>query len=78
MHTHNLQAFAIEMHKVSKDIAPKIFADVFRSNFLENYDLHYQGIIIPRRYQSEFNKPLTKSLFNGTEITYIWVQGSEI
>ena len=73
-----LQTFAIEMHKVSKDIEPKIFADFFSSNSRENYDLHHQGIIIPWRYQSEFNKPLTKSLFNGTESTYIWFRGSEI
>ena len=34
VHTRNLQTLAIEMYKVSKGIAPKIFAD---------YDLRYQS-----------------------------------
>ena len=58
VHTRNLQALAIEMYKVSKGIAPKIFADIFSCNSRANYDL---------RYQSEFSRPLVKSVFNGTE-----------
>ena len=60
VHTRNLQALAIEMYKVSKGIAPKIFADIFRYISRANYDL---------RYQSEFSRPLVKSVFNGTEAT---------
>ena len=58
VHTRNLQTLAIEMYKVSKGIAPKIFADIFSCNSRANYDL---------RYQSEFSRPLVKSVFNGTE-----------
>ena len=58
VHTRNLQTLAIEMYKVSKGIAPKIFADIFSCNSRANYD----------RYQSEFSRPaLVKSIFNGTE-----------
>ena len=46
------------MYKVSKGIAPKIFADIFSCNSCANYDI---------RYQSEFSRPLVKSLFNGTK-----------
>ena len=58
VHTPNLHTLAIEMYKVSKGIAPKIFADIFSCNSRANYDL---------RYQSEFSRPLVKSVFNGTE-----------
>ena len=58
LHTCNLQTLAIEMYKVSKGMAPKIFADIFSCNSRANYDL---------RYQSEFSRPLVKSVFNGTE-----------
>ena len=48
---------------MSKRIAPKIFADIFSCNSRANYDL---------RYQSEFIRPLVKSVFNGTEtISYL-------
>ena len=51
------------MYKVSKGSAPKIFADIFSCNSRANYDL---------RYQSEFSRPLVKSVFNGTEtISYL-------
>ena len=51
------------MYEVSKDITPKIFPDIFRSNSRANYDL---------RYQSEFCGPLVKSVFNGAEtISYL-------
>ena len=40
--TSNLQTLAIEMYKVSKGIAPKIFADIFSCNSRANYDLRYQ------------------------------------
>ena len=46
------------MYEVSKGIAPKISSDIFSSNFRANYDLNYQ---------SEFSRPLVKSVFNGTE-----------
>ena len=63
MHTRNLRTLAIEIHKVSKRIAPKIFADVFSCNSRVNYDLHYQ---------SEISKPLVKLVLNGTEtISYL-------
>ena len=58
VHTRNLKALVIEMYKVSKGIAPKIFADIFNCKSRENYDL---------RYQSEFSRPRVKSVFNGTE-----------
>ena len=49
------------MYKVSKGIALKIFADIFSSNFLANYDLSCQ-----------FARPLAKSIFNGTKaISYL-------
>ena len=51
-------SFPIEMYKVFKGIALKIFAYIFRCNSRANYDL---------RYQSEFSRPLVKSVFNGTE-----------
>ena len=64
VHTRrNLQARAIEVYKVSKGIARKIFADIFSSNSRANYDLHYQ---------SEFSILLVKSVFNGAEtISYL-------
>ena len=44
-------------------IAPKILADIFSCNSRANYYL---------RYQSEFSRPLAKSVFNGTEpISYL-------
>ena len=59
----NLQARAIEVYKVSKGIARKIFGDIFSSNSRANYDLHYQ---------SEFSIPLVKPIFNGAEtISYL-------
>ena len=45
------------MYIVSKGIAP-ILADIFNYNSRTNYNL---------RYQSEFNRPLVKLVFNGTE-----------
>ena len=63
VHTRNLQTPSTEMYKVSKDIKPKIFADIFSCNSRANYDL---------RYQSEFSRPLVKSVFHGTEtISYL-------
>ena len=41
VHTCNLQTLAIENCKVSKGIAPKIFADIFSCNSRVNYDLRY-------------------------------------
>ena len=67
VHNPNLQTLAIEMYKVSKRIASKIFADIFSCISQVNYDL---------RYQSEFSRPLVKSVFNGTEtISYLgsWI-----
>ena len=58
MYTRNLQTLAIEIYKVSKGIAPKIFADIFSCNSRANYNL---------RYESEFSRPLVKSVLNGTE-----------
>ena len=55
VHTRNLQTLAIEMYKLSKGIAPKIFADIFSCNSRANYDL---------LYQSEFNRTMVKSIFN--------------
>ena len=46
------------MYKVSKGIAPKIFADIFSSNSHVNCSLCYQ---------SEFSRPLVKIVFDGTE-----------
>ena len=63
VHTRNLQKLALEMYKVSRGIVTKILADIFSSNSRVNYDLHYQ---------SEFSRPLVKSVFNGTEtISYL-------
>ena len=40
LHTRrNVQTLAIKMYKVSKGIAPKIFADIFSCNSRANYDL---------------------------------------
>ena len=59
----DLQPLFIEMYKVSKHIKPKIFADIFSSDSRANCDL---------RYQSEFSRPLIKTVFNGTEtISYL-------
>ena len=58
VNTRDLQTFAVETCKVSKGIAPKIFADIFNCNSRANYDL---------RYQSKFSRPLGKLVFNGTE-----------
>ena len=55
VHTRNLQTLAIEMYKLSKGIAPKIFADIFSCNSRANYDL---------LYQSEFSRTMVKSIFN--------------
>ena len=63
VHTRNLQTLAIEMYKVSKGIAPKIFADIFRCSSLANYDL---------RYQSEFSRPMVKLVFNGMETHFVF------
>ena len=49
------------MYKMSKGIALKIFADIFSSNSLANYDLSCQ-----------FARLLAKSIFNGTKtISYL-------
>ena len=67
MRTRNPQTLAIEMYKVFKVLAPKIFADIFRSNCCGNYDLHYPP---------EFSRPLVKSVITGTEIISYLVQRS--
>ena len=54
----NLQTLVAELYKVSKGIALKIFSYIFSSNSRVSYDL---------RCQSEFSRPLEKSVFNGTE-----------
>ena len=59
LHTCNQQTLAIEMYKVSKRIAPTIFADTFGCNSCENYNLPYQ---------SEFSRLLIKIGINETEI----------
>ena len=62
-HTRNLQTLLTEMYKVSKGIAPNIFADIFSCNYRANYDL---------RYQPEFSRPLVELVFDGTEtISYL-------
>ena len=58
VHIRILQILAIEMYKVSKSIAPKIFTDIFSSNPRANYGLHQQ---------SKFSRSLIKSLFNRAE-----------
>ena len=67
LHTRNLQTLAIEMYKVSRGIAPKIFADIFSCNSRLNCDL---------RYQSDFNRPLIKSYLMEQKPFHIWVRGS--
>ena len=63
VHTHNLEALAMEINKVSKGIALKIFADTFSCNSHANYDLCTPGKI---EYLMEW-KPFR-----------IWVWGSGI
>ena len=58
VHTCNQQTFAIEMYKLSRCIAMKIFEGIFSYSSRVNYNL---------RYQSEFSRPLVKLVFNGTE-----------
>ena len=42
IHTRNLQILATEMFKVSKGIAPKIFADILARKPPSDYNLRYQ------------------------------------
>ena len=58
IHTRNLQILATEMFKVSKGIAPKIFADIFTRKPPSDYNL---------RYQSDYRRPQIRSVLNGTE-----------
>ena len=63
VHTRNLQTLPAVMYNVSKDIAPKIFADNFNFNSHANYDLSYQY---------EFSRSQVKSVFNGIEtVSYL-------
>ena len=63
MHICNLQALVTEMYKVSKGMAPKTFADILSSNSHVSSDLHCE---------SQFSRPLVKSVFNGTETISIF------
>ena len=63
VHIYNLQTLVTEMYKVSKEIAPKTFSYIFSSNSRVSYDL---------RCQSEFSRPLEKSVVNGTKtVSYL-------
>ena len=63
MHICNLQALVTEMYKVSKGMAPKTFADILSTNSHVSSDLHCE---------SQFSRPLVKSVFNGTETISIF------
>ena len=69
VHTCNQQTLAIEMYKVSKRIAPTIFADTFGCNSCENYNLPYQ---------SEFSRLLTKLVLMRQKPFHVWVRESGI
>ena len=59
VHICNLQTLVTEMYKVSNEIAPNTFS----SNSRVIYDL---------RCQSEFSRPLEKSIVNGTKtVSYL-------
>ena len=58
IHTRNLQILATEMFKVSKGIAPKIFADILARKPPSDYNL---------RYQSDYRRPQIRLVLNGTE-----------
>ena len=58
VHTRNLQTLAIEMFKVSNNIAPKIFSDIFSFRHENDYNL---------RHTSEFNIRNVRTVYNGTE-----------
>ena len=57
------------MYKVSKRIAPTIFADTFGCNSCENYNLPYQ---------SEFSRLLTKLVLMRQKPFHVWVRESGI
>ena len=58
VHTRNLQTLAIEMFKVSNNIAPKIFSDIFNPRPNNKYNL---------RNKSDFSIRRVRTVHNGTE-----------
>ena len=58
IHDRNLQVLATEMFKVTKNLSPPQMHDVFQMKNEPHYNL---------RYNSLFNRPLVRSVYNGTE-----------
>ena len=58
IHNRNLQTLAIEMFKVSKNVCPSIFSNIFNVRTPISYNL---------RQYSEFSIPHVNSVLNGTE-----------
>ena len=61
IHIRNLQIFATEISKVSKDLAPIIFSEIFLKRSIQ-YNL---------RHVSEFYFPTWKALFGTKSLSYL-------
>ena len=63
MHDRNIHCPATEMYKVSNGLSPSLVSNIFTQKTSHPYNL---------RLNSQFARPLVRSLFHGTEgISYI-------
>ena len=63
IHDKNIQCLATEMYKVSNELSPPIVSNIFTQKNCHPYNL---------RLNSQFSRPLVKSVFHGTEsISYL-------
>ena len=63
IHDRNIQCLAIEMYKVSIELPPTVVNNIFTQKNSHFYNL---------RLNSQFSRPLVRSVFHGTEsISYL-------
>ena len=63
IHDRNIQCLATEMYKISNGLSPPIVSNIFTQKYCHPYNL---------RLNSQFSRPLVRSVFHGTEsISYL-------
>ena len=63
IHDRNIQCLATEMYKVSNGLSPPVISNIFTQKICYPYNL---------RLNSQFFRPLVRSVFHGTEsISYL-------
>ena len=63
IHDRNIQCLATEMYKVSNGLSPPVVSNIFTQKNCHPYNL---------RLNSQFSRPLVRSVFHGTEsISYL-------